>query len=276
MRVVIVVRGVPSGRGLMGLHRALGMGLSEVRARIQTGRPLLDAELFRDDHDEVSRVVEAVLEQLAETDHSIHECAGRESPSPTNEVTIEVLRQTLSGLAPEAAGSAPGEPDPALTASIADATRKAITRLRSQASGPFCVYALLTSGEALRPYLSVTLHGPGRWDLADSPFALAGDEFFAPLAQVYDARGDLFDMAPADADAEYWRRLASMEAALHALDDEGFFGVGAERAQTLLLVSPMPPDHSDAGFARRLNPPGELLSAWLDEAAEGYPRASTR
>lgn len=176
----------------------------------------------------------------------------------------------------EATSSASGDPDPVLTDAIADAARKAITQLRSQASGPFCVYALLTSGEALRPYLSATLHGPARWDLADSPFAIVGDEYFAPLTQVYDARGDLSTMSPADADTEYRRRFASMEAALHALDDEGFFGVGAERAQTLLLVSPMPPDHTDAGFAIRLNPASELLGAWLEEAAEGYPQAPAR
>ena len=148
-------------------------------------------------------------------------------------------------------------------------------QLHSQTSGPFCVYALLTSGEALRPYLSVTLHGPGRWDLADSPFAIVGDEHFAPLGRIYAERGDLSGMAPEDADAEYWRRLASMEAALHALDEEGLFGAGADRAEKLLLVSPMPPDESDAGFACRLNPPSGLLDAWLEEAAEGHPAAST-
>jgi hypothetical protein len=31
----------------------------------------------------------------------------------------------------------------------------------------------------------------------------------------------------------------------------------------------MPPDETDAAFARRLNRTGPLLAAWLDEASEG-------
>lgn len=55
-------------------------------------------------------------------------------------------------------------------------------------------------------------------------------------------------MTDIDASAEYGRRLASMEGALRSLDDERLFGTGADRAQTLLLVSPMPPDETDDGF----------------------------
>ncbi|MFV0405285.1 MAG: DUF4303 domain-containing protein [Propioniciclava sp.] len=267
--MVVLVRGVLPARGLIGLHRVLGVGLSEVRGRIDDGHPILDAELFGNDHAEVSRLLDAVLAQVADADFSLYGCNGAEAPAPGNEISPEGLRRLLARRPDAVASAAPGVADPELTKLIADAARKAVTQLRTQTSGPFCVYALLTSGEALRPYLSVTLHGPGRWDLADSPLALVGDEFFAPLGRVYAERGDLRGMAPADADAEYWRRLASMEAALAALDGEGLFGTGTDRAQTLLLVSVMPPDQSDAEFARRLNPPGGLLDAWLAEAAEG-------
>lgn len=109
-RVVILVRGVPSTRGLIGLHRTLGLGLSEVRARIQTERPLLDAELFCNDHDEVTRAVEAVLAHLADTDYSIHECVGADSPSPSNEITVQVLRRILSRFPSEEASSVLGDP----------------------------------------------------------------------------------------------------------------------------------------------------------------------
>ncbi|RII17823.1 hypothetical protein DSC45_13045 [Streptomyces sp. YIM 130001] len=165
-------------------------------------------------------------------------------------------------------GGGGGGADPVLTEAIAGAARKAIGRLRAEHAGPFCVYALVTTGEALRPYLSVTLDGPQRWDLPDSPFAICGDEYLAPLDAVYAARGDLFDMQPEDEEAEYELRLASMEAALHTLVEEGVFGTGREREQTLLLVTTMPPDETDAEFARRLNPPGALLTAWLEEASE--------
>lgn len=62
-----------------------------------------------------------------------------------------------------------------------------------------------------------------------------------------------------------------MEAALRRIDAEGLFGVGPTRDEVLLLVTTMPPDEADAAFATRLNPPGPLLSAWLEEAAEGHP-----
>lgn len=166
------------------------------------------------------------------------------------------------------------EPDRVLTMAIVDATRRAVEQLRAEHEGPFCVYALVTSGEALRPYLSVTLDGPDRWDLPDSPFAIYGDEHFAGLEDLYSRRGDLHRMAPDDADAEYWLRLTSMEAALRMLDAEGLFGSGRERDRTLLLVMTMPPDETDAVFARSLNPPSPLLTAWLEEASEGYLPAS--
>ncbi|GIG39318.1 DUF4303 domain-containing protein [Cellulomonas phragmiteti] len=166
--------------------------------------------------------------------------------------------------------SAPVDGDAALTGAIAAATRAAVDGLRAAHPGPFCVVALVTTGEALRPYLSVTLDGDGRWDLADSPLAIVGDEHFAALEPLYAARGDVHALPSPDAEREYGVRLASMEAALRLLDGEGLFGVGPAREQVLLLVATMPPDESDAGFACRLNPPGPLLTAWLEEASEGY------
>lgn len=152
---------------------------------------------------------------------------------------------------------------------VAAATDEAIRRLRSEHPVDFCVFALVTSGEAYRPYLTATVHGESRWDLADSPYVLFADEVMARTEAAFNARGQLSDMDPSQAEEEYWRRLASMEAALRRLDEAGLFGTDAERAHALLLVATMPPDESDAGFARRLNPDGPLLDAWLAEAAEG-------
>jgi len=122
--------------------------------------------------------------------------------------------------------SAASVPDPALTAEIVHGTRLAVQQLHDEHPGPFCVYALATSGEALRPYLIVTPDDATRWDLPDSPFAVYGDEHLAGLEELFTARGDLFDMSAEQAQAEYDLRLASMEAALRALDADGLFAAG--------------------------------------------------
>jgi len=160
--------------------------------------------------------------------------------------------------------------DPALVNAVSDATRHAVTRFHAEHDNhdeTFCVYALVTSGEGLRPYLTVTVDGPDRWNLADSPYAIVGDDWLAQTESAFSARGNVFEAA--DIDAEWDLRLASMEESLRRLDSEGLFGIGAQREAVLLLVATMPPDESDSGFARRLNPPGPLLEAWLREAAEG-------
>lgn len=205
--------------------------------------PAFDHELGEDDRDEAERA-----------------CAGSpywESPETAAAPFPEPPSTHVDG-------------DAVLTAAIVAATRAALDEVRATHPGPFCVVALVTTGEALRPYLSVTLHGDGRWDLADSPLVIVGDEHFAALEPLYAARGHLHTMSSPDAEREYAVRLASMEAALRLLDGEGLFGVGEARGQVLLLVTTMPPDASDAGFARRLNAPGPLLTAWLEEASEGY------
>lgn len=164
----------------------------------------------------------------------------------------------------------PAVPDPGLTAVITQACRPAITELRAQHQQErFCVYALVTVGEGLRPYLAATVHGDGRWDLADSPYASVGETWLSQTEPAFRERGSIDDMTPLQWHTELNTRLASMEAALRTLDEEGLFGRGPERLEALLLVALMPPDESDAGFARRLNPPGPLLDAWLAEAAEG-------
>lgn len=161
------------------------------------------------------------------------------------------------------------EPVPELVDAIAESAPEAIRRLRAEHREDFCVYALVTSGEAHRPYLAATVHGEARWDLAGSPYAIVEDEILARTGGAFTARGQLCDMDATAAEEEYGRRLASMEAALRRLDEAGLFGVGDERTRVLLLVATMPPDESDAGFARRLNSSGPLLDAWLAEAAEG-------
>ncbi|SDP08754.1 DUF4303 domain-containing protein [Lentzea jiangxiensis] len=58
-----------------------------------------------------------------------------------------------------------------------------------------------------------------------------------------------------------------METALRRLDGEGLFGVGEARAGVLVLVEVVPGGEENAPAARRLNPPGPALDAWLGSSA---------
>lgn len=161
------------------------------------------------------------------------------------------------------------EPVAELVDMIADSTRAALQQFRATHSIDACLVALVTSGEGYRPYLALTEHGEDQWDLAGSRFAIVEDEFLARTEPAFDARGFLHEMGDDASEVEFDRRLASMEAALRRLDDQGLFGIGEDRARVLLLVATMPPSDSEAELGRRLNPPSPLLDAWLEEAAEG-------
>ncbi|UOQ58760.1 DUF4303 domain-containing protein [Leucobacter allii] len=152
-------------------------------------------------------------------------------------------------------------PVPELVDVVADAAREAILRLRAAHTEDFCIYALVASGEAYRPHLAATVRGDGQWDLAEDPDAIVEDDILARTEEAFEGRGQLHEMSDPAAETEYVRRLASLEAALRRLDQEGMFGIGDERSRVLLVVATMPPDESDAGFARRLNLSGPLLDA---------------
>ncbi|MEV0393711.1 hypothetical protein [Polymorphospora rubra] len=49
-RTVVLLRESPPASVLFALHRLLGMGLAEIRRRVGTGVPLVDVELFGNDH----------------------------------------------------------------------------------------------------------------------------------------------------------------------------------------------------------------------------------
>ncbi|MDR4533057.1 hypothetical protein [Glutamicibacter sp. PS] len=94
-RAVLLVRKAPSAASLMRLHRLLKIGLSEIASRIDRNDPLLDVELFGNDHIEVSQQVRAVLAEFDGADVAVHLCLENESPSPHNEWTVEVLLNIL-------------------------------------------------------------------------------------------------------------------------------------------------------------------------------------
>ncbi|MFJ6679700.1 DUF4303 domain-containing protein [Microbacterium sp. NPDC091382] len=163
----------------------------------------------------------------------------------------------------------PAIPDDDLATQIAQATQEALAELPLEVRDGLCLVALLTTGEALRPYLSLTTHGDDQWNLADSPFAIIGDGRFAALDESWSARGMLADLGPDASLAEFLDRMATLEEALRVVDVSGVFGAGEPRERVLLSVSTMPPDRLDVGYVRRLNPHSVLHDRWFAEAAEG-------
>ncbi|WP_454294824.1 DUF4303 domain-containing protein [Salana multivorans] len=266
-RVVVMLRERPPAAVVMRLHRLLGLGAADVARRTSGGAPLLDRGLFLNDHLVLIALLRDVLAELRPLPHEVHVLGPGEEPSPGTVVAEQTLWAILAA---HAAPSAPVRPvpDAALAHIVAGATRAALTELAPSVRERLCAVALVTSGEALRPYLTVTAHGEDRWDLAGSEHALTGDEHLAAIGEVWDARGYLSEMGPAEAEAEYVTRLATLEEALRLLDVDGELGRDEARGRVLLLVATMPPDETDAGYARRLNPPGPLLDDWLDEAGE--------
>jgi len=161
-----------------------------------------------------------------------------------------------------------------LEEAIFDATKIALSKLLSDHSGESFYYiALITSGEALRPFLSAwSLEALAdssenevdaaeiKWSYADSPYCAFADECFEYVEK-------LFDQRPAINDKEYDLRLRAMESALKKLDSTGVFGEGNSREGLYINVECMPPDHTNTERAHRLNPEKSLIS-WLEEAAE--------
>jgi hypothetical protein len=164
-----------------------------------------------------------------------------------------------------------------LVRAIADATRAAAKELFSKYPGHYYYFALISTGEALPPYISAwseeALAEAGdaetlRWSYADSPFCAYGwDEHFGRVRTLFSERPAM-DFSDVEAwGAEYKLRFDAMEQALRQLDNEGLFGQGKDRLRIVINAEVMPPDSSNTLRAQRLNPP-EALTRWLEEAAE--------
>jgi hypothetical protein len=108
-----------------------------------------------------------------------------------------------------------------------------------------------------------------RWSPADSPHHMLGEEEFEGVLDLLASRGDPWqceddaedDDAEDDAaeDAEVDARFEACFRALAIMDQEGFFGRGAERDQVVVTV--LQGDQSDRSRlanARRLNPPAAV------------------
>lgn len=160
-----------------------------------------------------------------------------------------------------------------LADALTTAARAAVTDLfRDNPGHTFYYVTLTTPGEAFGPALSAWSHealaqrsdaDDVRYSYADSPFSIVGEEHLKPVREMFAARPEVFDLADDASDAEFELRLRAMETALRRLADEGLFGVGEARANVLILVEVVPDDEDNVARARRLNPPGPALDAWL-------------
>ncbi|MFJ8912648.1 DUF4303 domain-containing protein [Amycolatopsis sp. NPDC102389] len=165
----------------------------------------------------------------------------------------------------------PAEAD--LADALTTAARAAVTDLfRDNPGHTFYYVTLTTPSEAFGPALSAwsreTLAQRAdadavRYSYADSPFSIVGEEYLKPVRELFAARPEVFDLDDEASDAEFDLRLRAMETALRRLSDEGLFGVGEARADVLVLVEVVPDDEDNVARARRLNPPGPALDAWL-------------
>jgi Domain of unknown function (DUF4303)/PQQ-like domain/WD domain, G-beta repeat len=169
--------------------------------------------------------------------------------------------------------------DAVLSDAIADAARRAFTQVRVENPAErFYCFALFASGvvgvieptcmgeQALREEAQDAVDAGGgsletnltelRWSPVDSPYYLHGEEHFAEVQRLLDARPDPYELdGDAEAKAEVQARLEACFDALAQLDREGFFGRGEQRDRVLITVlRGHQSDRSLLRDARRLNP----------------------
>ncbi|GAA2070978.1 DUF4303 domain-containing protein [Actinomadura alba] len=98
-----------------------------------------------------------------------------------------------------------------------------------------------------------------RWNPVDSPYHMLGEEYFAGVLEVLASRGDPWQRDDDGLDVEVDARIEACFRALARLDEEGFFGVGAERDRVIVTVlQGDQSDRSQLANAQRLNPPAAV------------------
>lgn len=171
-----------------------------------------------------------------------------------------------------------------LTEAIRQAACLALRDLFTSRFERFYYIALITTGEALPPFLSAwsrealatEVEKAGladetflKWSYADSPYLCFGDRHFTEVNRLFALRPGIDTLDEDGWQKEYTLRLDAMEQAIRLLDDEGAFGTGDERSNLVINVEVMPPDRTNTERAYRLNPEGSpALIEWLEEAGE--------
>ena len=165
---------------------------------------------------------------------------------------------------------------------IFDALDKTLIKLLSMyPDHSFYYFALITTGEASSPFISVwsreLLESTAKsnedtenlkWSCSESPLCFFAVECFKTVDDLFQRRPEMnSDLSDAEWKLEYDLRLDAMEFALKRLDLNGVFGLGKARDKIYINVECMPPDYTNTDRAYRLNPIN-ALSTWLEEAAE--------
>lgn len=174
--------------------------------------------------------------------------------------------------------------DGVLYMKLLKATKTAFTELFKEHDEFFYYCTLVTTGEGNCPYISAWSwqalknymdqeHIPNdeiieyKWSYADSPYCAYGWEYFKEVEEYV-----LANKPKNIDDAEDWfcwerALIATMEAVMSTLDEQGVFGMGARRKSMLVNAEVMPPDYTNTMRALRLNNK-EDIRIWLKEAAE--------
>ena len=166
-----------------------------------------------------------------------------------------------------------------LVTAVADATRSAVRALLAEhVDETFYYFSLITNGEGHAPQfvawskeaLDIVVAREGdedliwdyRWSYAESPYYRYGNEYYAPVRELWATRGELDPVDEEEWELEVGFRIGAMVDAMELLDREGLFGDAADRTCTVINVEWMPPDAANVLRARRLNPP-ESFALWL-------------
>lgn len=262
-RVVVIARGRLPVTAMMQLHRSLGLGVTEVRRRLEAGTPLIDRGLWLNDQPRLEALLHEVLDLLGEPVAEVHVVPPGGSPDETTRRPVSVLWNMIEEAAPPPE-PVPPAPNASVARGLADALRAAVASLPAAVWARTRVVELAAYEGDPYPHLSLTVKGPdgGESEVIEG----VGDGFFALGAPEWvratELPGDRVEAAQTDATLG-----ATLEEALRFLDIEGDFAADRPR-DDILLLSTTGGVTGATGAARRLNPFGPLLRDWLSESAE--------
>ena len=115
----------------------------------------------------LAHLLRDVVDAVAGLAFDVHVVAPEGAAGPDTVTGVQVLWNMLLADR-EAPPAVRPEPDLELARAIADATRAALSELPGSVADDLCAVALVTTGDGLRPYLTVTVDVDERWDLAAS------------------------------------------------------------------------------------------------------------
>ena len=102
MAVIVITARVPepAARQVAAVRRATGLGLTDIRGRLVSGSPLIERELFLNEHDEVAAEIRRLLAATAQADipTQIYELQPGEHIDTAPLDICRISEQTLEGI----------------------------------------------------------------------------------------------------------------------------------------------------------------------------------